>query len=140
MKGVIRTEIRGVFIFVLCKVSKLNAPKFCRTITFSPADLTCSFHSLSSVTKYNIRCLIYSLLLCQQLHGAELCLDKLTVAQLVKQFPVFYGNRRLVNVFTTAPCWSPSKIDESTSHLTHYLLNIYFTITLIFQTSAQKCT
>jgi hypothetical protein len=28
--------------------------------------------------------------------------EKLTVAQLVKIFPAFYGNRRFITVFTTA--------------------------------------
>jgi len=33
-------------------------------------------------------------------------LEKLTVTQLVKKFPAFYGNRRFITVFT-GPCHEP---------------------------------
>ena len=35
-------------------------------------------------------------------------LEKLTGSQLVKKFPAFYGNRRLVTAFTSAHQMSPS--------------------------------
>jgi hypothetical protein len=35
-------------------------------------------------------------------------LEKVTVTQLVKKFPAFYGTRRFITVFTGARHWSPS--------------------------------
>jgi hypothetical protein len=37
---------------------------------------------------------------------SRVLLDKLTVTQLVKKLPAFYGNRRFITVFTTARHWS----------------------------------
>jgi hypothetical protein len=36
----------------------------------------------------------------------KVLVDKLTVTQLVKKFPAFYGTRRFITVFTTARHWS----------------------------------
>jgi hypothetical protein len=41
------------------------------------------------------------------IHGATLLLEKLTVTQLVKKFPTFYGTGRFITVFTRARHWSP---------------------------------
>jgi len=38
----------------------------------------------------------------------RLLLQKLTVTQLVKKFPEFYGTRRFITVLTTAHHWSLS--------------------------------
>jgi hypothetical protein len=38
----------------------------------------------------------------KQLHGARVLLGKLTVPQLVKKFPAFYGTRRFITAFTRA--------------------------------------
>jgi hypothetical protein len=38
----------------------------------------------------------------------QVLLEKLQVAQLVKKFPVFYGTRRFITVFTTARHWDLS--------------------------------
>jgi hypothetical protein len=41
--------------------------------------------------------------------------DKLSVTQLVKKFPAFYGTQRFIKVFTTALHWSLFEPDESSS-------------------------
>jgi hypothetical protein len=46
-------------------------------------------------------------------------LKKLTVTQLVKKFPAFYGTRRFITMFTTARHWSLSwatRIQSTFSH------------------------
>jgi hypothetical protein len=44
-------------------------------------------------------------------------LEKLTVTQLVKKFPAFYGTRRFITVFTTARYWSCPEPDVTSPHL-----------------------
>jgi len=39
---------------------------------------------------------------------SRVLLEKLTVPQLVKKFPTFYGTRRFITTFTTARQWSLS--------------------------------
>jgi hypothetical protein len=40
---------------------------------------------------------------------SRVLLEKLTVTQLVKKFPAFYGTRRFITVFTTVCHWPPSR-------------------------------
>jgi hypothetical protein len=39
---------------------------------------------------------------------SRVLLEKLTVTQLVKKFPAFYGTRRFITVFTRSSHWSLS--------------------------------
>jgi hypothetical protein len=40
--------------------------------------------------------------------SSRVLLEKLTVTQLFKKFPTFYGTRRFITMFTTAHYWSLS--------------------------------
>jgi len=48
---------------------------------------------------------------------SSVLLEKLTVTQLVKEFPSFFGNRRFITVFTRVRHWSLPEPDESSPHL-----------------------
>jgi hypothetical protein len=65
---------------------------------------------------------------------SSVLLEELTVTQLVKKFPAFYGTRRSITVFTVAP--SPSTVpnperDESSYTHPPYFSKIYFNIIVL---------
>jgi len=41
---------------------------------------------------------------CEYVHSAEDFFKTLTVAKLVKKFPIFYRTRKFMTAFTTASC------------------------------------
>jgi len=56
-------------------------------------------------------------------------LQKLTVIHLVKKFPVFYGNRSVITVFTRIRHWNLSwarLIQSTTSHFTSLRFILYY--------------
>jgi sulfur relay (sulfurtransferase) DsrC/TusE family protein len=49
-------------------------------------------------------------------------LEKLTVTQLVKKFPTFYGSQRFITMFTKACHWSLAEPNESSPYLSTIFL------------------
>ena len=72
---------------------------------------------------FRIVCLALWYLKCnQQIPWIKVLLEKLTGFQLVKKFPTFYGNGRIITTFTRAHHLSPSRARQipSTHHPTSW--------------------